>query len=154
MTLLSEHHHFRPANDRFADVPAPTADLFADVLVACPRVKAMAHSAAAARLARLIGAGAWTDAALALLALELPRWQVRRLAYDESEWYCALSDHREMPDWLDASVETHHADMTLAILSAVMQARLEGLTSDLPEVAMGPDAPSTPYEPMCCENFA
>ncbi|MDB5632846.1 MAG: hypothetical protein JWR49_1701 [Tardiphaga sp.] len=154
MTLLSEHHHFRPADDRFADVPAPTADLFADILVVCPRAKTMAHSAAAARLAQLIDAGAWTDAALALLALELPRWQVRRLAYDDGEWYCALSDHREMPDWLDASVETHHADMALAVLSAVLQARLEGHTSDRPEVAMGPDAPSTSYEPICCENFA
>src|SRR5690348_5787668 len=43
------------------------------------------------RLAQLIESRAWTDAALALIDLELPFWQVRRLAYDDGEWYCALS---------------------------------------------------------------
>jgi len=32
-----------------------------------------------------------TDAALALIDLELPQWQVRRIAYDAGEWHCALS---------------------------------------------------------------
>ena len=40
---------------------------------------------------------AWTEAALALIDLELPQWQVRRIAYDEGEWYCALSRAREFP---------------------------------------------------------
>ena len=55
--------------------------------------------------------GAWTDAALALIDLELPQWQVRRIAYDEGEWYCALSRERELPDWLDQSIEARHADL-------------------------------------------
>jgi len=32
----------------------------------------------------LIGSEAWTDSALALIDLELPQWQVRRIAYDEA----------------------------------------------------------------------
>jgi len=41
---------------------------------------------------------------LALIDLELPPWQVRRIAYDEGEWHCALSRQRELPDWLDQSI--------------------------------------------------
>ena len=67
--------------------------------------------------------GAWTDAALALIDLELPQWQVRRIAYDEGEWYCALSRQRELPEWLDQSIEARHADLALAMLSAFVEAR-------------------------------
>ena len=76
-----------------------------------------------ARIERLIQSGAWTDAALALIDLELPHWQVRRIAYDEGEWYCALSRERELPDWLDQSIEARHADLALAILSAFVEAQ-------------------------------
>lgn len=74
-------------------------------------------------LARLIQSSAWTEAALALIDLELPFWQIRRLAYDNGEWYCALSRERELPDWLDQSIEARHADLALAILSAFVEAR-------------------------------
>ena len=53
----------------------------------------------------------------------MPQWQVRRIAYDEGEWHCALSRQRELPDWLDQSVEAHHADLALAILSAFVEAQ-------------------------------
>ena len=66
---------------------------------------------------------AWTDAALALIDLELPLWQVRRIAYDEGEWHCALSRERELPDWLDQSIEARHTDLALAILSAFVEAQ-------------------------------
>ena len=71
----------------------------------------------------MIQSGAWTDAALALIDLELPFWQVRRIAYDNGEWYCALSRERELPDWLDQSIEARHADLSLAILSAFVEAQ-------------------------------
>ena len=47
----------------------------------------------------------------------------RRIAYDEGEWYCALSRQRELPDWLDQSIEARHADLALAILSAFVEAQ-------------------------------
>ena len=72
---------------------------------ACRRFPSSGQTAKTARIERLIRSGAWTDAALELLDLELPQWQVRRVAYDEGEWYCALSRERELPDWLDQSVE-------------------------------------------------
>ena len=72
---------------------------------ACRRFPSAGQTEKTARIERLIRSGAWTDAALALLDLELPQWQLRRIAYDQGEWYCALSRQRELPDWLDQSIE-------------------------------------------------
>jgi hypothetical protein len=102
----------------------------------------------------LIQSGAWTDAALALIELELPLWQVRRIAYDEGEWYCALSRDRELPDWLDRSVEAHHADLPLAILSAFVGARLAATPSSRSSVPFVPREPNPLYEPVMTDNFA
>ena len=79
----------------------------------------MRQSQGTAQIERLIGSGAWTDAALAMIDLELPQWRLRRIAYDEGEWHCALSQQRELPDWLDQTIEAHHADLPLAILERV-----------------------------------
>src|ERR1700744_5113879 len=67
-----------------------------------------------ARIDFLIRSGAWTDAVLALIELELPQWRLRRIAYDDGEWHCALSRQRELPDWLDQAVEYRHPDLSLA----------------------------------------
>jgi hypothetical protein len=106
-----------------------------------------------ARVERLIQSGAWTDAALALIDLELPQWQIRRIAYDEGEWHCALSRQRELPDWLDQSVEARHADLALAILSAFVEAQRISVPSSRPSVpAVRPDL-NPLYEPVCSDNF-
>src|SRR3979490_2933250 len=90
---------------------------------ACPRLPAIGQANKTARIETLIASEAWTDAALALVDLELPLWQVRRIAYDEGEWYCALSRERELPDWLDRSIESRHPDLALAILGAFVAAQ-------------------------------
>ena len=122
--------HIRDINDfgaltrRLNDAAKADATLVGDVMdAACRRYPSLGQTAKTARLARLIQSGAWTDAAIALIDLELPFWQVRRLAYDDGEWYCALSRQRELPDWLDQSIEGRHADLALAILSAFVEAR-------------------------------
>ncbi|HEY0218939.1 MAG TPA: hypothetical protein VGC26_04105, partial [Afipia sp.] len=70
----------------------------------------------------------WTDAALTLLAVELPAWRLRRMIYDEGEWHCAISHQRELPEWLDDSIETHHENLATAVIKAV----LEGLRISAP----------------------
>jgi hypothetical protein len=98
--------------------------LMAEVIAAaCRRYPSLGQSEKNARLERLIRADAWTDAALVLIDLELPLWQVRRIVYDDGEWYCALSRERELPDWLDQCIEGRHAALSLAILSAFVEAR-------------------------------
>ena len=112
------------------------------------------QNARAARIERLIQSHAWTDAALALIDLELPQWQVRRLAYDDGEWYCALSRQRELPDWLDQSIETRHADLALAILSAFVEAQRVSAPSSRTSVPSAPRRADTLYEPIYSDNFA
>ena len=134
--------------------PGMTRRLMFEVIdKACQRVRLPGHSERTGRLMRLIDGGAWTDAALALMELELPLWQVRRLAYDAGEWHCALSRQRELPDWLDAAVEAHHADLTLAMLSTFVEVR--AWATELP----GSSVPSVRpmLDPLCqpvaCGNF-
>ena len=113
----------------------------------------MAQTGKTARIEGLIASGAWTDAALALIDLELPLWQVRRIAYDEGEWYCALSRERELPDWLDRSIEARHADLALAILSAFVDAQRLSAPSSKTSVPTVPRDANPLYEPVCCDNF-
>lgn len=109
---------------RLRNAGAADAALVNEVIgAACRRYPSLGQAEKTGRIELLIWSAAWTDAALALIALELPMWQVRRLAYDEGEWYCALSRERELPDWLDQSIEAHHADLSLAILSAFVEAQ-------------------------------
>ena len=141
--------------DRLRETYAVTAEFMSDIVrQTCRRFPSLRHSAKTARIERLIQSGAWTDAALALIDLELPQWQVRRLAYDDGEWYCALSCQRELPDWLDQSIEGRHADLALAILSAYAEAQRVTAPSrrtSVPPVARRADAA---YEPICSDNFA
>jgi hypothetical protein len=146
MLLLSEHHD--GLDDRLHDAPVVTADLLSEVVGNTSR-------RLPARVESLIESGAWTDAALALLELDLPHWQLRRLAYDEGEWHCALSRQREVPDWLDdRSVESHHADLSLAILSAFVDARRKSAPAAMTSVPAVPRAANPLYEPVSCDNFA
>ena len=155
MPLLSEHHDPCEISDRLRDAHAVTADLMSEIIgETCRRFPSVGQTEKTARIERLIGSGAWTDAALALIDLELPQWQVRRIAYDAGEWYCALSRERELPDWLDRSVEARHADLALAILSAFVEAqRTASPRSSTSVPAVSRDA-NPLYEPVCCDNFA
>ena len=124
MLHIREFHDLDGLTDRLRDAGEVNASSMAEVTgAACRRYPSIGQGEKTARLEQLIRSGAWTDAALALIDLELPLWQVRRLAYDDGEWHCALSRERELPDWLDQSIETRHADLALAILSAFVEAR-------------------------------
>ena len=155
MLPLSDHYDFDALNDRLRDADVVTAKLMSELVAAtCRRYPSIGQAGKAARIERLIGSQAWTDAALALIDLELPQWQVRRIAYDEGEWHCALSRARELPDWLDQAIEAHHEDLPLAVLSAFVEAqRIGGPASrtSVPNVPRGADLICTPF---CCENFA
>jgi hypothetical protein len=155
MSELLEHRDPVELDERLRNANAVTAGLISEVIrQAGRRFPSMRQAGKAARLERMIATGAWTDAALALIDLELPLWQVRRLAYDEGEWYCALSRQRELPDWLDQSVEAHHADLALAILSAFVDAQGIAAPSSLTSVPTVPREASPRYDPLCCDNFA
>jgi hypothetical protein len=151
----SEHHDPGQLNDRLRDAPAATAALISEIISeTCRRFPSMGQTERTARIERLIGSGAWTDSALALIDLELPQWQVRRIAYDEGEWHCALSRQRELPEWLDQSVEAHHADLALAILSAFVDVQRVTAPSSRTSVPTVPRDANPLYEPVLSDNFA
>ena len=153
-------HLFEPDDSdalstRLRNADVVTAELLLEIIRgACRRFPSLGQSGKTARIERLMAAGAWMDTALALIDLELPQWQVRRITYDEGEWYCALSRERELPDWLDQSVEAHHADLPLAILSAFVDIGHLSAPSNRTSVPVVPREASALYEPVCCDNFA
>jgi hypothetical protein len=155
MPLHAEHHDSRDLGDRLHDAPAVSAELLSGVICeACWRFPPIRRTEKSARIERLINSSAWTDAALALIDLELPQWQVRRIVYDEGEWHCALSRQRELPDWLDSCIEARHADLPLAILSAFVNAQRVSVPPVRTSVPTASIAAKPLYEPVCCDNFA
>jgi hypothetical protein len=135
---------------RFAQ--AVTPDLVADVAAeACVRVRTLSAAGKAGRIARLVACGAWTDAALALVELELPQWKLRRLVCEDGEWLCSLSKQPGLPIELDATVDACHELLPLAVLCALVEARRradEGrASSPVPQLRLPGDA-------VCCDNFA
>ena len=155
MPLLSEPRDPAELSDRLRDAHAVTAELISDVIgEACRRFPSVGQTQKTVRIEQLIASEAWTDVALALIDLELPLWQVRRIAYDESEWYCALSRERELPDWLDRSIEARHADLALAILSAFVDAQRITAPASRSSVPAVPRDANPFYEAVSCDNFA
>ena len=154
MTLLSKHRDPGELDDRLRETHAMTSELILEVIgETCRRFSLAGQTEKTERIEQLIGSRAWTDAALALIDLELPLWQIRRIAYDEGEWYCALSRERELPDWLDRSVEFRHADLALAILGAFVDARRVTLPASSTSVPTVPREKNPLYDPVCCDNF-
>jgi hypothetical protein len=132
-----------------------TSELFSEIVVATSRrLWTPGEAAKAARLHDLIEAGALTQAALSLIELELPLWKLRRIAYDEGEWHCAMSRQRELPEWLDQAVEARHASLTLAILGAYIETVGQTELSREPNRPSVPQASAQQYQPLYCENFA
>ncbi|MBB4428123.1 hypothetical protein GGD66_006709 [Bradyrhizobium sp. CIR48] len=135
--------------------PAMTRPLMLDIIAhACRRVPSLGQGERAARIMRLIDVEAWADVALALIELELPMWQVRRIAYDEGEWHCALSRERELPDWLDAAVEARHSDLALALLSGFIEVRSLIAEASRPSVPSVRPLLDPLCEPAACDNFS
>ncbi len=111
----------------------------------------------AAKIDRLIESEAWTEAALALVELELPQWKLRRLVYEEGVWLCSLSKEWNLPPWLDDCAEARHESLPLAILSALIEALQCGEPAPAPATSAVPrcriEAVSS-GENVCCDNFA
>lgn len=145
--------------DRLRAADNVTADLVSAIANEASVGRAQRSERIIAHIARLIDAGAWTDAAMVLLESELPRWKLRRLTHDEGQWHCALSLHREMPEWLDEAVETSHANLCLAVMEGFVEAMRrnanesrDARTPTGPRMQMRrPETPS--HNLICCDNF-
>ena len=103
--------------------PALSTCLFRKVVQRCTRLESLRQSGRAMALDELAAVGAWTDAALHLLELELPHWTIRRLFHEGDDWLCTLSRQPNLPITLDDPVEAVHVALPLAILRAFVGAR-------------------------------
>jgi hypothetical protein len=128
-----------------------TPELIADVIArACQRLQAQQRAA----VIRLIECGAFADAALALLELELSQWKLRRLICEDGKWHCSLSKHIALPAELDEMVQANHESLPLAILSAFVEARHHRLTTSESRPQSVPQLRPTQGYAICCDNFA
>ena len=136
--------------------PAITPELISNVIAdACIRLPVLNRAEKAVRIGRLIGAGAWNDAALALIELELPAWKLRRLVYEDGEWHCSLSKQPNLPMELDDTADASHEVLALAILSAFLQAAHRTSAAREPGLPTVPHVRATSdYAVVCCDNFA
>ena len=155
MPLLSGHSGPGGLDDRLRDASVVTPELMSQIVdETCRRYPPIRRTPKSLAIERLIQSGAWTDAAFALIDLELPQWQVRRIVYDEGEWHCALSRQRELPEWLDQSIETCHANLPLAILMAFVEVQRIDTPSPTTSVPTAPRHADVLCRPICCDNFA
>jgi hypothetical protein len=139
---------------RLRNADGVTVELFSEVIRdACWRLPSVRRTRDFTRLEQLIQSEAWTDAALALLALESPQWRLRRIVHDAGEWHCTLSRGRELPEWLDQPVEACHGDLCLAILSALVGTKCEDASTAADRVATVSSMDQTIDVPLCCDNF-
>ena len=131
---------------------ALTPDLMSAVVAgACARLPLL-NKVWALRIEALAKAGAWTDAALLILELELPAWRLRRLVCD-GEWLCSLSRQPNLPLDLDDTADGRHAVLPLAILSAFLEARGRTVAGEARVLAM-PQAGARLGYAVCCDNYS
>jgi hypothetical protein len=156
MLMHSNHaDRFDQLEQQLRVAQAVTSDLVSGVVAgACRRLSALPNTNTAASIARLIKANAWTDAALAIIESELPQWKLRRLVYEDGEWHCQLSNQRELPAGLDETVDACHVFLSLAILSAFLEARRRGVTTREAERPDVPQMRPAAHHVVSVDNFA
>jgi len=137
--------------NRLNGAAQPTEAAFIEVLEASEPVAHTGQWRVAANLNRLIRCKAWTEAALASIEVLTPRRRLCRLIYDGGEWFCSLSSHRDLPDWLDQMIESHHQDISLSILTAVVEAMHNDNANCTPPMHKCPRL--MPKALVLCENF-
>jgi len=105
------------------------------------------------RLESLLAAGAWAEAALLLVEIYLPAWQVRRLAYDSGEWCCSLVPRSSNLFPFETPSEATHRFLPLAILRAFVAVLYAGSSAARPTSSV-PGIPQLTTQYFCCDNFA
>jgi hypothetical protein len=133
---------------------ALTPDLISNVIAdACTHLPVVNRAGKAAQINQLIEAGAWDDAALALIELELPAWKLRRLVYEDGKWLCSLSTQPNLPLALDDTADASHEVLPLAILTAFVEARRRTGAMRETSLTTVPPVRRTPGYAICCDNF-
>ena len=138
-----ELRHARAVSPALMAHVVPSELVRTDTRAAAPRAE---------HLRRLIAAEAWTEAALALIEALPAKWTLRRLLFDDGEWWCSLSRVPALPDWLDDSaVEGRHESLPIALLLAFTTAH--HAEAESPAVSVPQFRPSQGVAAYC-DDFA
>jgi len=138
--------------EKLQSAQAATPELMRELVAeACPRLALLPRGGMPERISRLIEQAAWTEIGLALVTVELPGWELRRLAYDDGEWHCALSGQPNLPAEIDDIAAAHHPALPLAIVCALLEAQSRSTTHKVTAV---PQIRPVPTHALCCDNFA
>jgi hypothetical protein len=141
--------------NQLGNATALTPDLIRHVIAdTCTRLPALKTAGKAPNIDRLIEDGALCDAALAILEFELPTWKLRRLIYEDGEWYCSLSEQPYVPVELDDTADARHQVLPLAILGTFLEARRRMRAKRETRSPTVPQVRPTSGLPICCDNFA
>lgn len=131
----------------------PNLELLAKIVAeACTRISCQPKTEAFDRLIHFGKIDAWTDAAFALIALELPLWRVRRLVYENGEWRCSLSCQPNLPMDFDECAEATHEVLPLAMLCALVEG-CRSAYATRESASTVPHIQPWPEQAMCCENY-
>lgn len=137
------------------DATAPTPGLIRQVVSdACTHLPVLESARKSTKVGRLVEAGAWCDAALALIEIELPAWSVRRIVHEDGEWFCSLTRQPNLPVPLDDTADASHGILPLAILGAFLEAHRKMRAvrdANAPTVRQVRASSGTA---ICCDNFA
>lgn len=101
---------------------------------------------------RKVESGAFVDAVLTLIELEMPAWSLRRIAVEDGVWFCSLSRQPNLPIEIDDSADASHRHLPMAILLAFVEARLA--TTGKVSIATAPQLRPQYQSAICCDNFA
>jgi len=133
--------------------PKATPDIVSQIIAgACSRIPLLRGKVT--EIGQLIKLGAWLDAALALIELELPDWKLRRLIREDGEWFCSLSQQLNLPATLDDTADGTHEVMPLAIFLAFLEARRRMSLAAQPVATAVPTVDRAPDALISCDNFA
>src|SRR5262249_54078036 len=138
--------------DRADAVTAALASAVLDLTLA--RCASPNRFGQAQRIRELIGAKAWTDAAIALVELDSSH-VLRPIGRDDGEWRCVIGSRWALPEWLDDTVESSHAVMPLAILGTLLAAFGQCAAPRVPAASVPGSRPDTRdvIATAVCENF-
>jgi hypothetical protein len=132
--------------------PALSTRLFREVLQGCTRLESLRQLGRVAALEEPAEAGAWADATLRLLELELPKMGCPAPHPRGDDWLCTLSRQPNLPIALNNPVEGVHATLPLAILRALVDARRRLGTEVRPPLRIPQIRPASGIF-ACCDNF-
>jgi hypothetical protein len=140
--------------ERLRQAPTITPELVGEVVAQARERFQSCHPDAKEKVERLFVSGAWVDATLALLELELPQWRLRRLICEDGEWHCSLSRQPGLPSELDDMAEAVHGTLPLAILSALVEARRMSPAVDAARPRTVAQHRLASGHAICCDNFS